>query len=319
LLTALWLAGAAPLAAAPGLPAPAAVEAKPPEAAPDKAPAKRAPAAQDYTPRPALWLLSDEDTKIYLFGTIHMLPPGFKWRSPALDQVAKDADELVVETVADSGLEDEAALLVSLMLDKPVPILERVPADKRPALRAATAKAGVAVEALGMMPTWLVAMMLGLMESLSSWGVDNPADAPGVEDVLEAQFREAGKPILSVETPEAALDALNAMPEADQVALLLETLAQAAESADAAEPAPDDRLWATGRPEEAYAIYMKDMPPLLYDGLLRKRNAAWVLWLEERLKTPGTVLFAVGTGHLAGPDSVQKMLAARGLEAKRVD
>jgi uncharacterized protein YbaP (TraB family) len=31
------------------------------------------------------------------------------------------------------------------------------------------------------------------------------------------------------------------------------------------------------------------------------------------------VLFAVGAGHLAGPDSVQKMLAAQGLTARRVD
>jgi uncharacterized protein YbaP (TraB family) len=302
-----WLAPAALLAA------------QTPLAAAEKP--KPAAVVQDYEPKPALWLLADEDTRIYMFGTIHMLPPGFRWRSPALDQVVEKADELVVETASAPEEMDETELLLALMLDEPVPILERVPEDKRPALKAAIDKAGIPAEGLSMMRTWMVAMMFGLMDALDSWGVDDPKDAPGVEDVLEAQFREAKKPVLSVEAPEAALDALNAMPEQDQVALLVDTLAapEKDEPAEDMAEAPDERFWATGRFEEAYAFYMKDFPPLLYDGLLRKRNAAWTSWLEERLKKPGTVLFAVGAAHLAGPDSVQKMLAARGLEAKRVD
>ncbi len=61
------------------------------------------------------------------------------------------------------------------------------------------------------------------------------------------------------------------------------------------------------------------MPPELYDPLLTRRNRNWVGWLENRLQRPGTVLFAVGAGHLAGAESVQAMLAARGVTARRVD
>jgi uncharacterized protein YbaP (TraB family) len=64
---------------------------------------------------------------------------------------------------------------------------------------------------------------------------------------------------------------------------------------------------------------MADFPPELFEGLVVKRNAAWTRWLKQRLDRPGTVLFAVGAAHLAGPQSVQKMLAASGLQAKRVD
>ncbi|HEY0114242.1 MAG TPA: TraB/GumN family protein, partial [Allosphingosinicella sp.] len=42
-------------------------------------------------------------------------------------------------------------------------------------------------------------------------------------------------------------------------------------------------------------------------------------WLAQRMERPGTVLFAVGAGHLAGRDSVQSMLAARGIQARRID
>jgi uncharacterized protein YbaP (TraB family) len=52
--------------------------------------------------------------------------------------------------------------------------------------------------------------------------------------------------------------------------------------------------------------------------LLRARNAAWADWLAKRLDQPGSVLVAVGAGHLAGGLSVQTMLAAKGLKVERV-
>jgi hypothetical protein len=36
------------------------------------------------------------------------------------------------------------------------------------------------------------------------------------------------------------------------------------------------------------------------------------------LEKPGVFFVAVGAGHLVGPDSVQKMLAAKGLKVVRV-
>src|SRR5262245_58714794 len=60
-----------------------------------------APAAEPKAASPALWKVADEDTTIYLFGTIHLLPKGTQWRSPAFDKAAAGADTLVVETVID--------------------------------------------------------------------------------------------------------------------------------------------------------------------------------------------------------------------------
>src|SRR5687767_2295067 len=51
------------------------------------------------SPGPALWKVADQDTTIYLFGTIHMLPAGHEWRTPLLDQAFASADELVIETL----------------------------------------------------------------------------------------------------------------------------------------------------------------------------------------------------------------------------
>src|SRR5688572_19600100 len=51
--------------------------------------------------KPAMWMVSDRDTNIYLFGTVHLLPPGTQWRTSKFEQVANDAGTLVVETIID--------------------------------------------------------------------------------------------------------------------------------------------------------------------------------------------------------------------------
>ena len=58
--------------------------------------------------------------------------------------------------------------------------------------------------------------------------------------------------------------------------------------------------------------------PEAYRMLIADRNARWGQWIAERLERPGKVFLAVGTGHLAGKDSVQSWLASRGISSTRV-
>ena len=62
------------------------------------APASAATAA---IARPALWEVSDADTTVYLFGTIHLLPENYQWRSAKFDQAIAGSRQLVVETIVD--------------------------------------------------------------------------------------------------------------------------------------------------------------------------------------------------------------------------
>jgi hypothetical protein len=276
---------------------------------------------QDYQPRPAIWLLSDADTKIYLFGTIHILAPGFKWQSPELSRVVGEAQELVVEhyeppAAAKAAGEDWESVRI-MMLPRPVPILSRVPPDKRAGLKQAIARSEVPEPVFDHLQSWAAAMMMGLAHLLDGYGTEDPDDAPGVEDVLEETFREAAKPILSVEDSTRVLRAMNGLPADVQTSMLVEAAEETSQKTE--DSAKDDHEWARGRIE---AMSMDDMigdfPDPLFDILIRKRNAAWTDWLVARLDKPGTVLFAVGAGHLAGRESVQAMLEKRGLKARRV-
>jgi uncharacterized protein YbaP (TraB family) len=305
----LWLVPLAALAAAPAAATPLGKDSL----------AKAESRAAQPEPRPALWLLADEDTKIYMLGTIHVLPPGFRWRSAALDKAVGESAELVVETYEPPGATPSLEATAGFFSDKPVPILQRVPRDKRKPLKAAIEAAGLPLPFLDRMHSWAAAMTLGIAQMLGEYGVEDPAEAPGVEDVLEETFRGAGKPISSVEDGDAVFASLAALPEKVQTQLLLEAIEPVPEDAPDEPAAAGELEWVAGHDEAMSLEGEAGFPPALFDVLVRRRNAAWTEWLEARLKKPGTLLFAVGAGHLAGRESVQAMLAERGLRVTRVD
>ena len=66
-------------------------------------------AARTQEAHPALWSVSDADTTIYLFGTIHLLPDDYQWQTPKLHQAVEGSQELVIETIVDT--KDPAQLM----------------------------------------------------------------------------------------------------------------------------------------------------------------------------------------------------------------
>ncbi|MGZ8348029.1 MAG: TraB/GumN family protein, partial [Allosphingosinicella sp.] len=143
-----------------------------------------------------------------------------------------------------------------------------------------------------------------------------PEDLTGVEDALRADFVRARRPISGVESVTEQLGFFSGMPLRAQRAFL-ESLVESAESGEDTFD-PGELGWLSGD-VEAIGVEMAELPPDLYEPLITRRNARWTDWLIARLDRPGTLLFAVGAGHLAGRDSVQSMLAARGFRAARLN
>ena len=283
-----------------------------------------ATAARPAAPRPAIWLLEDADTKIYLFGTTHMFERGLAWRSPRLDAIVREADELVTETGDDGEEMDEAEAAALMFMDKPVPILSRVSETHRPRLRRIVEASGLPFLTWDRLDSWAAAVMImtvAMLEGMSEEerAAHDPFDAlmSGAEVELSAEFRRAGKPISGVESSAFQMELLRTLSLPAQRAFLEMTLDDIARAEDPA-TVGNEAAWVTGNVEEI-AREMEAMPPVLYEALLTRRNRAWTEWLARRLDKPGTILFAVGAGHLAGRDSVQSMLAARGLSARRID
>ena len=266
--------------------------------------------------RPALWQVSDPDTKIYLFGTIHLLPKDFRWETPAITQAIASSDSLIVETIVDPANPTElAAQLVRLGYAQGLPtITERVSPAKRALLEAAIAKSGVPRPLFDRMKTWAAAFTL-LGTQFKELGLHGEA---GVENTLRNAFASAGKPIGQLETNGEQLAFFNDLPESAQRGLL-EGALETPQSASA-EFSEMLRAWSTGDVESLGKAFNQQLgaSPELLEVLSKRRNANWSRWIQGRLSKPGTVLVAVGAGHLAGPDSVQSMLKRSGYRVKRV-
>lgn len=274
------------------------------------------PARAAAEARPALWKVADADTTIWLLGTIHVLPKDYRWRGPAINDAVRQADMLVIETVLDRADPAKAMALLTRLGVTPglPPLVDRVPAEKRPALALLIQRSRVPEPFLNGLETWGGALML-MPVVLGDLGL---GDGIGVEEQLEADFRAAKKPIDGLETPESQLGVLDTLPEPAQ----REFLVALADDGINGKADFDAMLAAWARGDEAAIAATFDdevkVSPALREALLVKRNANWVGWLRMRLDKPGKVLVAVGAGHLAGDDSVVAMLKAKGVKVERV-
>ena len=279
-----------------------------------------APAPQPqavHRAKPAMWKVADRDTTIYLFGTIHMLPENYAWRTPTFEQAVNGSQSLVVETIVDEAKPEQIqAEIARLAFSTPnlPPLAQRIAPEKRPLLAAALAKLGLPATGLDRMETWAAAFIL-LGPQLKDLGVSG---GEGVEAVLRKRFAELGRPVTQLETNGEQLSFFDSLPEAAQRELLEGTL----EAPDAMRKEFGGMLaaWVRGDVNAIARSFNKNLStsPDLQDALIRRRNTNWSRWIARRMAQPGTVLVAVGAGHLAGKNSVQDLLKKSGYRVRRV-
>ena len=264
--------------------------------------------------KPALWAVSDADTTIYLFGTIHLLPDQTKWRSAKFDEAIANSQELVVETIIDEKNPAKMmSALASLGMAKGLPpIVERVSAAKRPALQAAIKKSGVPEQAFNAMKTWMAAFIL-LNNQFKDLGLSG-----GVEGVLRSDFVARNKPIGELETNLEQLGFFDKLPESAQLTLLDGAISGSADMKREYSGMLD--AWTRGDVKGIARTFDRDLAtsPAMRDALIRQRNTNWAKWIERRMAQPGAVMVAVGAGHLAGTHSVLALLEKDGLKVRRI-
>jgi uncharacterized protein YbaP (TraB family) len=263
-----------------------------------------------------LWEVSDPDTTIYLFGTIHLLPEELKWRTPAFNEAVNQAQQLVVETIVDQqNPQSIAAAEMQLGFKQGLPpITQRVPPAQVAKLRAAIAKTGAPEKAFDQMKTWLAAITL-LSVQFKDMGLKGKN---GPEEILRQQFLSSQKPIGELETNIEQFTYFDRMSEKAQRELLRGAL-EPQQSTDK-EFGGMLSSWSKGDVNGIAVTFNKELSqsPEIRNLLLQQRNANWAKWIENRMAAPGTILVAVGAGHLAGKDSVIEKLRKDGYKIRRL-
>lgn len=263
---------------------------------------------------PALWVVRDADTTVYLFGTVHALKPGIHWFDDGVATAFDASDELVLELVVPPAA--EMTSLVKELSETPgVPLARQVPPETVQQVRDALTRFGQPIDALDSAEPWMAALTLSTLP-VQALGYDQQY---GGEAVLTQAAREQRKPVRGLETAREQLGYFDRLPAVTQRAMLAKAIAGMPEVGATLETMI--RLWSKGDADAIARLVDKDLDsmPGLSDQVVGERNRRWTLWIAERMQRPGTVFVAVGAGHLAGPLSLQTMLGKSGMKVERVE
>jgi hypothetical protein len=283
------------------------------QTAADSNPAQAA-AAATVDADPALWVVKDADTTIYLFGTVHVLKPGLGWFDEAVKDAFDKSDKVMLEMTEPDPATMQALVMQMAVNPTGPTVTEQLPEDKRAAYTAAMTEIGIPAAAFDRMDPWLPAVTLAVA-MLPKYGYDPNA---GAEKVITEAAKAVGKPVEGLETAQQQLGYFDTMPQPLQVKFLALTVEQLPEMG----PMLDKMVasWSEGKPEVLAEVMnegMEEMPEVA-KTLLTDRNERWAEWIAKRMAEPGTVFMAVGAGHLAGDESVQSFLPGHNLKAERI-
>ena len=263
---------------------------------------------------PALWVIRDADSTLYLFGTVHVLKPGVAWDSPRIDAALAASSDVWFEI---SNPDDQAAIIPLIQqhgVSPNRPLSSLLSATEMADLDAAARTVGSNISQMDPLRPWFAALTLSVAPLVKA-GYDPNS---GVELVLKARAVADGKTIHGFETIDHQVGILATLPEQVQLAFLRSTLEdfdQAATELDAMVLA-----WSTGDVAALDRVVVEDMKtetPEIYDALLVRRNVDFADQIQTLLAGSGTAFIAVGAAHLAGDDSVQAVLEGRGVEVER--
>jgi uncharacterized protein len=264
---------------------------------------------------PAMWVIKDADSTIYLIGTMHLLKHDTEWNAEKVKKTVHESTELWLEIAdLDGGDAAVAPLIAKFGMDTERPLSSKLNEEQRKRLEKIAGTYGFPVETLEPMRPWLAALILAVGPIMKA-GYDPKA---GVERMLSAQAVAEGHKIRGFETAEEQLQLLAGLSEAEQIAFLTSVLDDLEKGMDLLDKLA--KAWIDGDIDTIKRLSVDDMKkeaPTVYQKLIVQRNIAWSEKIAGMLKGSGVQQIAVGAAHLVGPDSVQAQLAKRGIKAER--
>ena len=239
---------------------------------------------------PAMFVVRDADTTVYIFGTFHALDGHSDWFDREVKSAFESSNELVLETVIPEG---------------PVQLRPTISGQPLPVTPSAS-----------FLATTRLAINAGRAQGMQ---VNNGAD-----NILRHAANAEGKPVEGLETLELQLNMFTRMPAASAAdsrkagepvddAAAIDSLSRTMAEMQSAWKHGDQRVFAR------MLTQFERASPDTYRMMFTERNARWADWIAGRMQTPGTVFVAVGAGHLAGKDSLLVRLAEQGIPSARLN
>ncbi len=270
------------------------------------------PEADAHPPNPLFYEIASADGAVegWLLGTVHALPNGIRWRTPAITKVAGEADLLIVEIGKLKGRDVGPSIYVNLAQSPGLaPVAERLPTELRPALDDLMERGEMTAGELANTETWAAAIALARVNATG-----DPAN--GVDSALIEEF--GGRPVRELEGLRGQLLIFDRLPEPQQRAMLTAVVRESQTTAE--DPERLQRAWLAGDAatieKATHEGFLAD--PALREALLTGRNRRWVAAIIPALEQAPRPLIAVGAAHLVGPEGLVALLEAEGYRIRRL-
>lgn len=264
---------------------------------------------------PAMWVASDADTRIWLFGSVHLLPKGTEWRSPAFEEALGKASFVYFEASLDTAAQEQLSQNTFRLglVPSGTRLLDSLDADEKAVVVRAAKLAGVPLSGLDIWKPWMAANLL-TMKFATRRGYDFYS---GVDMTLQGEVPPEQQRFF--EAADDQLGMLAGMPADQQVGLLVATARDLEANPDTLDAMVD--AWARGDLDDLQATVASSVEladPNWSDTLLYQRNVKWVQDLKALMEEPGDFLVVVGAAHLIGEGSVPDLLKSQGIKVERV-
>lgn len=263
---------------------------------------------------PPVWIVSDQDSEVVLFGSIHVLPPDLDWRPAALSEALRAADDLWFELPMDRAGQLLVAQLAQSRGTLPPgqSLFALLPPRDAARLRAVAAEYGVSEALIDRLQPWMAEVALtGAVFARAGAGTES-----GVELAVQAEAPASARR-RAFETPQEQIELLAGASFDQQIASLRQSMDEMADGPEVFSRMV--RAWAAGdlkALERDSVAPLRRAAPALFRRLVTERNLRWTAMLDERLKGQGRTVVVVGMGHLVGKDGVPARLKVLGYKVK---
>lgn len=265
-----------------------------------------------------MWRLSDADSTLYLFGTVHLMSADVEWRTAEFDAALKDAGTIVLEADVTSpeAIKRMGEIVGEHAINPPGVTLSSLLGPER------AAQVVELAEILGLPPAGLEGFRpwfaLTLVSTAAMQEEGYVATLGADQQVLD-QARVEGQ---SVDYFETAEDQLLIMAGLDDEIMGEVFEASLAEYEDfSGQMARMFDVWRTGDLAGLEALANKSVQkvaPAMYEAVFVARNRAWIERIEEMMAGEGAYFIAVGAGHFVGEDGLVDLLEERGYRLERI-
>jgi uncharacterized protein len=266
---------------------------------------------------PALWRVHNGTSTVYLFGSLHILPPAYHWTTPEIEQAMSASDLFIFEVPVDeAALQDQKAFIVEHGLLPPHQSLRTLlTANEFQVYSAVLRRAGLKPEHFEHYRPWLAAVMVGL----AYLHRDDLVTLKGADDELMAYAHDHGKKSIYLESIREQMELLTNGDDNGHIKALKNLILSLPQSRTQEKELFE--TWSSGDATRFAVLlegYFKDRPEAK-EFLIDRRNRDWLGPLKQALgRQDGTTMMTVGAAHIGGRNGLLALLCGDGYEVERV-